>query len=285
MYSLNAFCQKYPISTTELGWTNRSYYRQTRQTPLVMNNDGTITATGDFNEYKKLAVANTFIPCRMNLSIVDLFRTRGSDQEKTLRFGDLIGLSPIYGGSVKLFEPDNTTKKAIAFGTGFFLGAFVLYHFDRDLGVGLSYRWDVSLDAFDDGKSNYSYYVPLSYFSILGHYKKFSLEFSTTLKSEPTVAKMISSQNKKLAKGKMDNVTAYNFGTAQLIDLKYFFGKKKVYLTVKYEFLNGQTYEGNQDRSKANLADDTPYTQPFSDFKLGMKERFNTLNVGVGFKL
>jgi len=142
----------------------------------------------------------------------------------------------------------------------------------------------VSLDAFDDGKSNYSYYVPLSYFSVLGHYKKFSLEFSTTLNSEPTVAKMISAQNKKLAKGNMDNVTAYNFGTAQLIDLKYFFCKKKVYMTLKYEFLNGQTYEGNQDRNKPNLGN-SPFTQPFSDFKLGMKEKFSTLNVGLGFKL
>jgi hypothetical protein len=218
----------------------------------------------------------------MNISVIDLIRTRKSDQEKTFRYGDLIGLMPIYGGKVKLFESNTTSKGAIAYGAGFSLGAFVLYHFNPDIGIGLSYKWTVSLDAFNDGKSNYSYYVPLSYFSILAHYKRISLEFSTTLNSEPTIADMISSQNKKLAKSKMDNVFSYYYSSAQFIDIKFFFSKK-AYLTLKYEFLNGQEYGGSQDRTKSPLGI-SQYSNPISDFKLGMKEKFNTLNVGLGFR-
>ena len=228
----NSFSQAYPITTIDFGWINRTYYSD-------INNNTT---------YDKSAVGNLFTPCKMTISVIDLVRMKKSEEEKTFRFGDYIGLQPIYGGGTKLYS-NNQTTDVIGYGTGFYLGAFMLYHFKPHIGVGFNVKWDVSLDAIYNSKSFYSYYVPLIYYSLLAHYNQFSLQFSTSINAQP----------------RTDNAGFLMNKTSQVIELKYLLGSK-VYLVGSYEILNGN------------------FTR-LSDDYITRKDRFNSLYLGLGFKL
>ena len=209
----NVYSQEYPVSVVDFGWMNRSY-----------------TEDVFAGEYQQSAVGNLFTPCKMTLSIIDMVRMRKTDKEKTLRFGDYIGLFPIYAGGTKVFL-ENDTSEEIGFGTGFSLGAFVLYHFKPDIGIGFNVKWDVSLDAVTDYKSFYSYYQPLIYYSLLGHYKHFSLQFSTTISPQP----------------RKDQVGQGIEHSSQAIELKYLLGSKN-YLVGSYEMMSGSFGAGRKDK-------------------------------------
>jgi len=279
LFEVSIYSQYYPINTVEFGYMHRSHYKQTRENPLIMNSDGTITVIGEFNDYERRASANIVVPARMNLSIIDMLRMKNSNEEKKIRFGDLFGLLPIYAGTAKVTEADLTSKE-INFGTGFSMGAFVMYHIKPEMGLGFSYKWDVSLDAINDRKSYYSYYVPLNYLSILMHYQRFSLELSTTLDPRPTEQDMIEKNNTRLEKKKHDKVGEYYHGNGQALDFKFYINSK-LYLTVKYERLKGEWYMGSQDASLPPLSDfSTSY--PYKNFELFRRDRFRTFQSGLG---
>ena len=262
---IKSFAQIYPINTYEFGWTHRNHFKQLREIRLVNNPDGTITAKGGMLPYEKFAVTNSVLPCYMTLSITDMLMMRHSNEEKTIRFGDLIGLNPIYAGSAKYYDM-NGEDKTTNFGTGFFVGGFLLYHYNKDMGIGFNYKWDVTLDGIINHKSFYSYYEPISYYSLLFHYKMFSLEFSTTLSKEPDVQDMIDDYNERIAKKNYTHIGNYHHPHTQILNFKYLFYKKKMFLAAKFEFLRGDWYTGNE-----------------KDFALFRRDKFNTTTITFGY--
>ncbi len=274
-----SYAQHFMINTFEFGWSHRTHYEQSREVPLILNTDGTIISDGGMAPVNKDGVTNVVFPCYMTLSVFDMIRMKHGE-EKKYRFGDLIGLFPIYAGSAKMYTNEGT-EKAINFGAGFFIGGFFMYHFHDDFGVGVNYKWDVVLDAIIDYKSDYSYYEPMSYYSVLVHYKRLSLELSTSFNLEPSEQKMNDYMNDRLLKNKYDNIGNYYVGNSQRIDFKYFFSKKFM-ISAKYEFLHGDAYQGNQDQNQAKLYD-YDFSHPYVHFELQQKNKFNNTTLTIGY--
>ena len=279
VFSLQTIAQYYPINTWEFGWSHRSHSKQSLETPLKLNTNGTITATGGLKSIEKVGITNAIVPFYMTLSVVDMFRMKDED-EKTYRFGDLIGLLPIYAGQAKMNTNDGVDK-TINFGAGFYVGAFFMYHLNDDIGIGINYKWDVVLDAIYDYKSNYSYYEPMSYYSVFAHYKKLSIEFSTSINPKPSEQKMNDYMNDRLLKNKYDNIGNYYVGNSQRIDVKYFFNDK-IFVSAKFEFLHGDSYQGNQDQTQAKL-NDYEFSRPYVHFALQQKHKFNNTSITFGY--